>query len=121
MSRASSLGRVAEEAAADFLFASGFNILRRNVRLGALELDIVARKGDLVVVAEVRTRGPGSLETSFASITARKRHRLRQAVERLWVAELARMVDVERLRIDAVAVDFHHGETRIECAEGIQC
>jgi Holliday junction resolvase-like predicted endonuclease len=32
---------------ADFLFASGFDILARNLKLGALELDIVARSGDL--------------------------------------------------------------------------
>jgi hypothetical protein len=31
------------------------------------------------------------------------------------------MSDVDRVRIDAIAVDFRHGQTAVECAQGIEC
>jgi putative endonuclease len=112
------LGRRAEDAVADYLVASGFEVLGRNVRLGKLELDVVARRGDLVVVVEVRTRGPTALDTAFGSVTAQKRARLRRAVERLWRRELDAMDGVERVRIDVAAVTFDAGKTSVEYVEG---
>jgi putative endonuclease len=111
-------GGSAEEAVADFLFARDFAILWRNLRLGALELDVIARKGALVVVVEVRTRGPGAYEKAFESIGPTKRARLRRAVERLWRRRLARMRGVERVRIDAAAVTLEGGLTHVEYIEG---
>jgi len=80
----SELGRLAEFAVADYLFAAGFDLIARNVRLGRLELDLVARKGSLLVVTEVRTRGPTALVGPFESVTRAKRARTIAAVERLW-------------------------------------
>ena len=112
------LGSRAELAVADFLFACGFDILDRNVRLGALELDIVARRRSLVVVTEVRTRGRGALVRAFESVTRTKRVRLGRAVERLWRSSLCRMPGVVRVRIDVAAVTFAGGATRVEYVEG---
>jgi putative endonuclease len=111
-------GGFAEEAVADFLFARDFAILWRNLRLGPLELDVVARQGALVVVVEVRTRGLGAYEKAFESIGPTKRARLRRAVDRLWRRRLARMVGVDRVRIDAAAVSRVGGQTRVEYVEG---
>jgi putative endonuclease len=112
------LGRRAELAVADLLFTRGFRILGRNVRMGALELDVVARKGPLVVVVEVRTRGPKALVGAFESIGYVKRKRLFFAVERLWRRRFAKTADVERIRIDAAAVSFDGARTRVEYIEG---
>jgi putative endonuclease len=112
------LGRRAEDAVADYLVASGFELLGRNVRLGKLELDVVARRGDLVVVVEVRTRGPTALETALGSVSGRKRARVRRAVERLWRSKLEAMDGVERVRIDVAAVTFAGGKTSVEYVEG---
>ena len=112
------LGREAEIAVADCLFAQGFSVLGRNVRLGALELDVVARKGPLVVVVEVRSRRPGALVSAFASVTATKRARVRHGVRRLWREHLYAMPGIERVRIDVAAVTFINGETRIDYAAG---
>jgi putative endonuclease len=112
------LGRLAELAVVDYLRANGFAILARNLRLGALELDIVARKGWLVVVVEVRTRGPGALVGAFESVGPEKRRRLLRAAERLWRTKIKTMMDVERMRIDVAAVTFAEGKTRVEYVEG---
>ncbi len=111
-------GRLAELAVADYLVADGFIVLGLNMRLGRLELDVVAQRGDLVAVVEVRTRGSGSFEGAFESVSPRKRARLLRAVERLWQERLAAMPSVERVRIDVAAVTFDGGTTRIEYAAG---
>lgn len=118
MTTRASLGRRAELAVADYLVAAGFELLGQNVRLGALELDLVARKGPLVVVVEVRTRGGTAFETAFESIGPAKRARLQRAVGRLWRERLHEMSGVERVRIDVAAVTFEAGKTLVEYVEG---
>ena len=112
------LGRRAELAAVDYLIAHGFGILARNLRVGALEIDVVARRGPLVVAVEVRTRGAGAYERALESIGPAKQARLVAAVERLWSSRLARMPDVDRVRIDVAAVRFEHGQTLVEYVPG---
>lgn len=97
-------GRDAEAFAAERLLANGFRILWRNLRIGALELDLVAKKGDLVVVVEVRARGPGSFEKPLASISRTKRRTILRGVRALWKGRLAKMPEVRRVRIDVAAV-----------------
>jgi len=55
-------GQAGERIAADFLRDKGYEILGMNVRAGHGELDIVARMGEILVFAEVKTRHvlPGS-------------------------------------------------------------
>jgi putative endonuclease len=110
------LGRRAELAVADCLFALGFNVLARNLRLGHLELDVVARQGSLLVVTEVRTRGRGSYQTAFESISPMKRARVLTAVDRLWRRRGAWTAGVERVRIDVAAVTFVGCATHVEYA-----
>lgn len=98
------LGLEAEALAAERLVANGFRILWRNLRIGSLELDLVAKKGDLVVVVEVRSRGPRSFEKPLASMSRTKRRTLLRAVRALWKGRIAKMPDVARIRIDVAAV-----------------
>ena len=118
MTGRTALGRRAELAVVDYLRALGFSILGQNVRLGPLEIDVVARQGDLVVVVEVRTRGQGSYQRPFESLGRAKRERLRRAVRRLWKERLLGMPGVERVRIDVAAVTFEGGKTSVEYVEG---
>ncbi len=113
------MGRRAELAVADYLFVEGHTVVGRNLRFGALELDVVARRGPLLVVAEVRTRGPRALVGPFESVTRAKRARILRAVERLWRERRNEMADIQRVRIDVVAVTFVADETRVEYAKGV--
>ncbi len=118
MSERHALGRRAESAVADYLHANGFAILAQNLRLGALEIDLVARRGPLVVIVEVRARGKGAYERPFASIAGMKRTRLLRAADRLWRSRIRAMHDVERLRIDVAAVRFEEGRAHVEYIAG---
>ena len=50
-------GRASEALAATWLRAHGFSILARRTRVMGVELDLVARRGALVLVVEVKGRG----------------------------------------------------------------
>jgi len=112
------LGADAEMAVADLLYVEGFEILARNLRLGALELDIVARRGPLLVVTEVRARSAGWLVGPFESIGRQKRARLFKATGRLWRQRKQWMAGVTRVRMDVAAVSFDRGGTRVEYVAG---
>src|SRR5256884_9554298 len=76
-------GRRAEELAAEFLRARGFEILQRNYlrRLG--ELDLVARGAGVLVIAEVRTRASSAYGGAAAGVDRRKQQRITRAARAL--------------------------------------
>jgi putative endonuclease len=112
--RRAELGQRAEAAVARHLEALGFGILARNLKLGRLELDIVARRAELVVVVEVRTRGAGAWTTGLGSVDRAKRNRIRRAGQRLWRVRFKADPSVDRLRFDAASVRFDGDEPDID-------
>jgi len=100
------IGERAEDLAAGFLREQGYDVLAQRLRVGRLELDIVARRGDLAVLVEVRTRRGGAYRGALASVTPLKRARLLRAAERLWRFQLRRIPDIGRMRIDVIAVTY---------------
>jgi len=108
------LGSAAERAVVDYLRARGFDVVATNLRLGRLELDVVARDGRVVVVVEVRTRGPGAWTSGLGSIDSKKRLRVRRAGERLWRDRYKHDASVDRMRFDVASVTFEAGVPRVE-------
>jgi len=97
-------GARAEALVVAWLVGRGYEIVATNLRIGALEIDVVARLGPVVAVVEVRTRGPTARTSGMGSITRLKRERLRRAGERLWQRRYRRDTSVERLRFDVASV-----------------
>jgi putative endonuclease len=110
--------RRAEDAVAHHLEARGFEILARNLRLGRLEIDIVARLDALAVMVEVRTRGPTAFEGGLASVAGKKKMHLLNAADRLWRHRLSKMPGIERMRIDVASVTFEPDGARVEYITG---
>ncbi len=109
------LGIRAERAAQAYLLERGFEILGANLRVGRYEIDLLACDGAVVVIVEVRARGPGSLLRPLDTVDARKRARLRSAAKRLWRDRFARDQRFDRLRFDCVAVTIDDaGDAHIE-------
>jgi Holliday junction resolvase-like predicted endonuclease len=77
----------------------------------------VARRGELIVVVEVRERGGGAWTSGFGSLDGRKRHRIRLAGHRLWQRRYQRDPTVNRLRFDAASVRFGPEGAVIEYVE----
>jgi putative endonuclease len=96
------IGQHAEERAARQLRAAGLTLLHRNYRCRLGELDLVARDGATLVVAEVRLRASARFGGAAASITRAKQRRIVLATRHL----LARYPSLQRLpvRFDALLV-----------------
>jgi putative endonuclease len=108
------IGRAAEQLVVSYLESLGWHIVAINLRVGRLELDIVAREGSVIVVVEVRTRSPRSWTTGFESISAAKRLRVRRAGERLWRTRYLHDPSAERMRFDAASVTFNDDGPHVE-------
>ncbi|MDH6136981.1 putative endonuclease [Kitasatospora sp. MAA4] len=80
------LGRYGEEVAARWLGSGGLQVLERNWRCSAGELDIVALDGDTVAVCEVKTRSEHGFQQPAEAIGPAKADRLRRLAER-WLSE----------------------------------
>lgn len=107
-------GRRAEEVAAAFAVSLGMVVVARNVRVGRLEIDLIAIDGEAVVVIEVRTRGPGSWVGPLSSVDWRKRARLRAAGEALWRTRYKQDSRLARMRFDLMAVDLTGSTPKVE-------
>ena len=110
-----SLGRRAEDMACSHLSGRGFEIVARNVRVGRLEIDVIARRGALMVFCEVRARSSDRLMTPAQSIDGRKVARVRAAAAQ-WL-RAAKLGAVE-IRFDVVSVLFDRPEGRLTHLEG---
>jgi putative endonuclease len=109
-------GDRAESIVVLWLEQNGFVVLERNLRLGHLEIDIVAREGRVVAVVEVRSRSRSSRTSGFSSFSSEKKLRVRRAGERLWNRRFKRDPSVDRLRYDAASVCWEDGRAIVEYA-----
>jgi putative endonuclease len=89
--------------------------LGRNVRLGRLELDVIARLGQLVVFCEVRARAHDRFVAPATTVDFRKIGRLKRAAAAWLSANRPGFVDV---RFDVASVVFDVPRGRIEYYEG---
>ncbi len=99
-----------------FLRRAGMRVLARNWRTPAGEIDIVARDGPVLVVAEVKTRTSLRHGHPGEAITPAKRRRLRR-LGRDW-AERHR-VRARPLRVDGVCVLLRGGRVFVSHERGL--
>jgi putative endonuclease len=95
------LGQRGEQLAAERLTRLGYEIVERNYRCPAGELDLVARLADRWVFVEVRTRRGDRFGSPEESLTPRKRGHLIASAQHYLQAHDALETD---WRIDAVAI-----------------
>lgn len=102
-SRTKLLGDWGEQLAADHLLADGLEVLARNWRCAAGELDLVAREPDgTVVFVEVKTRAGLGFGTPAEAVGRVKARRLRTLACR-WLLE-NRPPGATELRFDVIGV-----------------
>jgi len=100
------LGQVGEQMAADHLSGLGYEIVERNYRCPAGEIDLVARQAGRWVFVEVRTRRGSRFGTPEESVTARKRAHIIASAQHYLQDHDALTAD---WRIDAVAIVLSTG------------
>src|SRR5215467_2673322 len=106
------LGLSAETRAAALLLAKGYRVVAKRFRSGVGEVDLVARRGNVLVFVEVKARD--RLDDAAEAVTPRQRRRIVAAAE-AWLA--ANPHDVTRnIRFDAILIAPRHWPRHIQAA-----
>jgi len=90
-----------EQSAASWYLRNGYEILERNWKCSIGEIDLICRRGRLLVVCEVKTRRTERFGSPFEAVTPAKRRRLRRLAT-AYLLEAAPGTAVVRFDVAAV-------------------
>jgi putative endonuclease len=111
------VGKYGEDLAARHFVGAGFTVLARNWRCAAGEIDIVARDGNVLVIAEVKTRRSTAYGSPAEAVTRRKVEKLRE-LALFWLRE--HPSGGAAVRFDVVSVVLpHSGSAQLEHLRGV--
>lgn len=111
---ASSVGKLGEQLAAQFLEEKGYTILERNYRYGHGELDIIAEKDGMLIFIEVKTKKFGDFGDPIHWITRGKQKQMGR-IARGYLYE--RNITDRDCRFDVVLVTWEQGLWKIDLIE----
>jgi putative endonuclease len=97
-------GAAGEGKAAAYLQENGYAIIERNWRARSGEIDIIAKQGEALVFAEVKTLPSGGLETAAQELSLRKRQRIIETAKHFLCAN--RQYNGDYIRFDVLLVDM---------------
>ena len=98
--RSRDFGRMAEVFAAALLTLKGYRILERNYLAGGGEIDLIAQKGRVIALVEVKARP--DFDAALMAVDRRKLDQVAKAA-RFWLSS-ARSPEALILRFDVVLV-----------------
>lgn len=113
MARHNLLGKKGEDLAAELLAGKGYEILSRNFRHQKAEVDILARKGEVLVVVEVKTRSTPDFGDPQEFL---KQKQIQQLIKAVDFFMNDRGLDLE-VRFDIIAIIKNSSGTQIEHLE----
>lgn len=99
-------GRAGEDAACAYLEGQGFTTLERNFRTRNGEIDIIVRRGSLLVFVEVKARRGKAFGEPEESVTPAKVRKIRMVATEYLAGEGRARGEV---RFDVVAVEIDSG------------
>lgn len=99
-----SVGDAGENKAVEFYVANGFEVVERNFRTKRGEIDIILKKGETLVFAEVKTLPGGDAEMLAHELNSTKRHKIIESAK--CFLKNHREYNNSIIRFDAVVVDM---------------
>lgn len=100
------IGKLGENAAAEYLTAHGYAILERNYHVNHLEVDIIALKDGFLVFVEVKTRAADYLIAPQEAVNNRKQSLIINAAN----GYIRRHKRTEEARLDVITVLHKNGK-----------
>ena len=110
MNKGHKLGRKGEELAVGHLRSLGYEILETNWFSHHLEIDIIAKDGNELVIVEVKARGTDSYEHPSEAVSNKKIRFLVNAAE-AYIQE--KDINLET-RFDVISIIFQNGGVEFE-------
>lgn len=96
-------GDFGEDIAAEYLVQNGYEIIERNYRFGHGEIDIIAKKNNVLVFIEVKTRTSLEFGEPEYAVTKTKQNQVRKiAAAYLYEKE----IKDQDCRLDVIAILF---------------
>lgn len=111
MSTTMKLGKYGENTAANYLKNKGYQILERNYRYQRAEIDLIARKNEVLAIVEVKTRTGHALEHIAEAINRKKIQRLVIAADHYlnsWQITLEVRFDIIWITRNAKGISLEH-------------
>lgn len=109
------LGLKGEKEAMAYLISCGYEIEAHRHRMRRHDIDLIARRGDVVAFVEVKTRRGHAFGTPLEAVGKRKQQSIAKVAD-LWRIRFGRPKDV--YRFDLIAVDEGiDGKVRVEHVE----
>jgi len=93
-------GKFGEKIARQFLENKGYCILKINWRHRHKEVDIICKKENILVIAEVKTRSDDYFQQPFEAVERKKQNLLVEAAE----AFIEDYTDFEEVRYDIISI-----------------
>jgi putative endonuclease len=109
------VGDAGEDAVADWYRAAGFAVVARNWRVREGEIDLIARRADVLVFCEVKTRRSDAFGIPAEAVTFRKQARIRKLAA-LWLATNRGVAGEVRFDVASVHPDGR-GEWNVDVIE----
>ena len=110
------LGQWGENCAEEFLIGQGFKILDKNARTSEGEIDLIARRADLVVFAEVKTRAHNRNGYPEDAVTDEKMEHMVASAE-IYLDQHPDLVGQWRIDVIAITVTGRGKDPQIEWFE----
>ncbi|MCL4511336.1 MAG: YraN family protein [Bacteroidetes bacterium] len=114
------LGAKGEQLAAEFMSRRGYEVVEKNFKYDRGEIDIIARKGNLIVFCEVKTRTNNAYGGGENAVDSRKQEQIRKVAEgyiaerNLSAGSLGEDFD---FRFDVIVVEMSSSSTKIRVIE----
>lgn len=113
MAKHNELGEKGERIAREFLIKKEYEILDTNYRFKHLELDIICKKNDLLIVVEVKTRTSSFLVGPHETVTKSKQKSLIKITNQYIIEK---EIDME-VQFDIISIILNQKECLIEHIE----
>lgn len=98
-------GKEGEHLALHYLYAQGYEILETNWRFGRAEIDIIARKEEILIFVEVKTRTNEAFGLPEEAVDVRKMRLLTRAAA-VYMEKISHEWEV---RFDVIAIVMTNG------------
>ncbi|MCM4153702.1 DUF91 domain-containing protein [Arenibacter sp. N53] len=113
MGKHNEFGKKGEELAVNHLIKNGYKVVHRNYRYLKAEIDIIAKKGDILAIVEVKSRSSDYMQSIAETVTEKKIKLLVMAADHYIISK-----DLEvEARFDIITVHRNGANFNIEHLE----
>lgn len=110
MKNSNKLGQYGEDLACFYLQEKGYQILHRNLMLGALEIDIVAQNKDLTCLIEVKVVSNKILGPAQDRLNHKKIKFMKKAAV---LYSVKFRLKLDKISLEFIAIDIEYGVPKI--------